>query len=77
MRRARPCPPPALRDLGVEIAALESELLQAYRPPASIESHSIFIRISALLKEAHELNDAAAASAPSIACSTRATGCPA
>jgi hypothetical protein len=50
-------PPPALRDLSVEIAALENELLQAYRPPASIESHPIFIRVSALLKEAHELND--------------------
>lgn len=55
--RGKALPPPALRDLGVEIAALENELLLAYRPPASIESHSIFIRISALLKEAHELND--------------------
>ncbi len=41
-----------------EIAAVEDELLSAYAPPASIDSHPVFIRISALLKEARELDAA-------------------
>ncbi|MFI4946567.1 MAG: hypothetical protein ACHP85_25030, partial [Burkholderiales bacterium] len=32
------------------------EVLAAYRPPASIDRHSDFIRASAALKEAHELD---------------------
>ena len=41
-----------------EIDALEAELLAAYRPPASIDSHRDFIRASAALKEARELDAA-------------------
>jgi hypothetical protein len=58
--RGAALPAPTLRDLTVEIEAVEDELLAAYRPPASIESHGTFIRVSALLKEARELNDAGA-----------------
>lgn len=50
--------PPPLRPLDPELDALESELLAAYRPPASIERHSRFIAASSTLKEARELNDA-------------------
>jgi hypothetical protein len=49
-------PPPPLRSLAPELAALEKEVLAAYRPPASIERHTDFIRASASLKEAHELD---------------------
>ncbi len=52
---ARPLAP---RSVAREIAAVEGELLAAYVPPASIDSHSVFIRISALLKQAHELDAA-------------------
>ena len=38
--------------------SIEDELLAAYRPPTSIDSHPIFIRASALLKEARELDAA-------------------
>jgi hypothetical protein len=57
---AAPTPPtaPALRDLGPELDALETELLAAYRPPASIERHGEFINLSAAHKEAVELNAA-------------------
>jgi hypothetical protein len=48
--------PPPLRSLAPELAALEKEVLAAYRPPASIDRHSDFIRASAALKEAHELD---------------------
>jgi hypothetical protein len=53
-----PAPPPAprLRSLEPELAALEAELLAAYRPPASIDRHVDFIRASAALKEARELD---------------------
>jgi len=49
-------PAPPLRPLAAELAALEKEVLAAYRPPASIEHHTDFIRASASLKEAHELD---------------------
>lgn len=49
---------PSLRDLGPELDALETELLAAYRPPASIERHGEFIALSAAHKEAGELNAA-------------------
>jgi hypothetical protein len=52
---ARPLAP---RSLAVEIATVEDELLAAYVPPASVEQHSVFIRISSLLKQAHELDAA-------------------
>jgi len=48
--------PPPLRPLAPELAALEREVLAAYRPPASIDRHVDFIRASAALKEAHELD---------------------
>lgn len=58
----RPKAWPALSPRGVagEIAAVRDELLAAYRPPLSIERHAVFIRISALLKEADELGAAGA-----------------
>ena len=49
---------PPLRSIATELDALEDEILEAYRPPASIDKHSEFIAASALLKEAHELNTA-------------------
>jgi hypothetical protein len=49
---------PPLRSLDVELDELEGELLSAYRPPASIDHHPDFIRASALLKEARELDAA-------------------
>jgi hypothetical protein len=50
--------PPPLRPLDPELDALESELLAAYRPPASLANHADFIATSAILKEARELNEA-------------------
>jgi hypothetical protein len=49
---------PPVRALHADLAALESELLAAYRPPASVDRHSWFINVSATLKEARELNAA-------------------
>ena len=49
-------PAPRLRSLEGELRALEAEILAAYRPPASIERHVDFIRASAALKEARELD---------------------
>ena len=58
----RPANVPALapRDVSGEIVAVRDDLLTAYTPPLSIDSHPIFIRISALLKEAEELTAAGA-----------------
>jgi hypothetical protein len=53
-RAAPPAPP--LRSLAAELEALETEILAAYRPPASIEKHPQFITASAALKEARELD---------------------
>jgi hypothetical protein len=55
---ASPGKAPPVRAIGAEIEALERELLSAYRPPASIDDHTTFIRASATLKEARELNAA-------------------
>lgn len=49
-------PPPPLRDLDVELDALETRILSAYVPPAAIDRHPEFITVSSLLKEARELN---------------------
>lgn len=49
---------PPLRSITPELSALESELLAAYRPPASIDKHGQFIGISSTLKEARELDAA-------------------
>ena len=49
-------PAPELRSLAPELEALEREILAAYRPPASIDRHVDFIRASAALKEARELD---------------------
>lgn len=49
---------PRLRPLRGELDLLESELLAAYRPPASIDKHSEFIAASSTLKEARELDAA-------------------
>jgi hypothetical protein len=47
---------PTLRGLEPELDALEGEVLDAYRPPASIERHGEFILVGSSLKEARELN---------------------
>jgi hypothetical protein len=49
---------PPVRPLHAELDALETELLAAYRPPASIDKHGQFIGISSTLKEARELDAA-------------------
>jgi hypothetical protein len=49
---------PALRPLHAELDALESDVLAAYLPPASIDHHPDFIRVSASIKEARELDAA-------------------
>ena len=46
------------RSLSAELDALEAHLLAAYRPPAAIDRHPEFIRASAALKEARELEAA-------------------
>jgi hypothetical protein len=58
LSEASPRRAPPLRSIAVELDALEGEILDAYRPPASIDKHSEFIATSALLKEARELNAA-------------------
>lgn len=50
--------PPPVRSLRGELDALESELLSAYKPPASIDKHREFITASSTLKEARELDTA-------------------
>jgi hypothetical protein len=45
---------PQLRSVRTEIDALQGALLEAYRPPASIDRHAEFIVVSAALKEARE-----------------------
>ncbi|MBL8112117.1 MAG: hypothetical protein JNK60_04475 [Acidobacteria bacterium] len=47
---------PRLRSLAPEIDELETTLLAAYRPPASIDRHPEFIAASGTLKEARELD---------------------
>jgi hypothetical protein len=47
-----------LRPLTPDFEALGHEMLQAYRPPASLDRHDDFIAASALLKEARELDAA-------------------
>jgi hypothetical protein len=49
---------PPVRSVSAELDALESEILAAYRPPASIDKHSDFIVASDALKEARELDNA-------------------
>jgi hypothetical protein len=53
-----PGAPPPVRPLAGEMDALETELLAAYRPPASIDRHRDFILASSALKEARELDAA-------------------
>jgi hypothetical protein len=49
---------PPLRSLNGEIEGLQSKLLKAYRPPASVDRHGAFITANAALKEARELDAA-------------------
>ena len=49
---------PSLRSLDGELDALQTELLAAYRPPASIDRHPQFIIANAAIKEARELEAA-------------------
>jgi hypothetical protein len=49
--------PPPVRAIGPELDKLESELLEAYLPPAAIDRHSEFIAASSTLKEARELDE--------------------
>jgi hypothetical protein len=53
---ARALSAPPLRDIGAEIDALESEVLAAYRPPASIARHGEFITVGSYVNEAREMN---------------------
>jgi hypothetical protein len=59
---ALPAPAPrraiTLRSPAPEIERLQKRLLEAYRPPLSIDRHPEFIRASAALKEARELDAA-------------------
>lgn len=48
--------PPPVRAITSDIAALQHDLLLAYKPPASIDRHPEFIGASSLLKEARELD---------------------
>lgn len=50
-----PARQPAAPGLAQEMDAFENELLTLYKPPASVDSHPLFIRTSGLLKEAREL----------------------
>ena len=49
---------PRIGNLVAEMDQFENELLDQYKPPASMDSHPIFIRSSAMLKEARELQSA-------------------
>jgi hypothetical protein len=51
-------PPPPVRALDADLDALQSEVLAAYRPPASVDKHPEFIVVSSLIKEARELGAA-------------------
>jgi len=51
-------PAPPLRALGRELDRLEKSLLDAYRPPASIDRHLEFIGASSTLNEARQLDAA-------------------
>lgn len=53
-----PVAPLAPRSIDAEIERVENELLAAYRPPASVDFHSVFIRIAGLLKQAREMEHA-------------------
>jgi len=53
-----PLPPPPIRALDAELAALRAEMLAVYRPPVSIDRHAEFIGAHSTLNEAAELNAA-------------------
>ena len=56
---ATPVPSPIkIQNLAAEMDSFEDELLALYKPPASEDSHPMFIRINALLKGARELDSA-------------------
>jgi hypothetical protein len=50
--------PIAIGNFQTEIESFEDVVLAAYKPPVSIDQHPIFIRVSAMIKQAHELYDA-------------------
>lgn len=50
--------PPRLRPLAHELDELETKLLAAYRPPASIDRHGEFIEANSTLNEARQLDAA-------------------
>lgn len=49
---------PPLRSIVPELDRLQSDVLRAYHPPASIDEHREFIALSATIKEARELDAA-------------------
>jgi hypothetical protein len=53
-------PAPRVPALMAGLDRLQSEVLAAYRPPASVEKHPEFITVSALIKEGRELAAAGA-----------------
>lgn len=58
LSRPRESKAPPVRSTHGEIEALEETLLDAYRPPLSIDKHPDFIAASSLVKEARELDAA-------------------
>jgi hypothetical protein len=56
--RSNEADPAAPLSLSQEVRQFEDQLLAAYKPPASIDSHPVFIRTSAMVKQAHELQSA-------------------
>jgi len=51
-------PEPEFRSIAGELDSLHARVLAAYRPPASIDRHTEFIGVSAVIKEARELDAA-------------------
>jgi hypothetical protein len=60
LRAASTYTPLTIGNFENEIESFEDTVLAAYKPPLSIDQHPIFIRVSAMIKQAHELYDAGA-----------------
>jgi hypothetical protein len=50
--------PPNVTNLPAELEQFEDDLLAEYKPPASMDQHPLFIRVSAMIKESREMYDA-------------------
>lgn len=58
LKAAETYKPISIGNFETEIESFEDVVLAAYKPPVSIDQHPIFIRVSAMIKQAHELYDA-------------------